>query len=265
MSLVLQQVGIRYGRKTVVHDVTLAPLLSGSMVAMVGANGAGKSSTLRALAGLQPMTGQALLDGENLAQMTAAARARRVAYMPQSLPQASTLTVYESVLSAVRTACPQLAWGLVQQRLEQVLTDLGLATLALRPLDALSGGQRQMAGLAQLLVRQPRLLLLDEPTSALDMRWQLCLMQALRRYLDQHQALCLMAVHDLSLAARFCPDMVVMAQGRVVARGEPGRILTPALLRQAYGIVARVETCSLGTPVVVAEQALDDLGPATPP
>ncbi|CAN5482380.1 ABC transporter ATP-binding protein [soil metagenome] len=257
MSLVLQQFGVSYGASPVVRDIDVAALPEGRIVALAGANGAGKSSTLRALAGLCRMTGQALLDGEDIARLRPPARARLVAYMPQSLPQASSLTVYESVLSAVRTACPQLTPAVVHQRIEQVLHNLGLHALALRALDSLSGGQRQMAGLAQLLVRQPRLLLLDEPTSALDLRWQLCLMEALRQHLASHQALCLMAVHDLSLAARFCDDMLVLAQGRVLARGAPGQILNPALLRQAYGIAARVETCSLGTPIVVAEHALN--------
>ncbi|MDP3650487.1 MAG: ABC transporter ATP-binding protein [Rhodoferax sp.] len=257
MSLVLQQLGVSYGAKVVLQGIDLAPLPAGRMVALAGANGAGKSSLLRALAGMCRMSGQALLDGEDLARLRPPARARRVAYMPQSLPQASSLTVYESVLSAVRIACPQWSAADTHQRIDQVLHSLGLHALGLRALDSLSGGQRQMAGLAQLLVRQPRLLLLDEPTSALDLRWQLCLMEALRHYLAKHQALCLMAVHDLNLAARFCDDMLLMAQGRVIARGEPGRILTPALLRQAYGIAARVESCSMGLPMVVAEHALD--------
>lgn len=257
MSLVLQNFGVAFGARAVVHALDVTALPQGRIVALAGANGAGKSSTLRALAGLCRMSGQALLDGEELARLRPAARARRVAYMPQSLPQASSLTVYESVLSAVRTACPQWTQNEAQERIEQVLWDLGLHALALRALDTLSGGQRQMAGLAQLLARAPRLLLLDEPTSALDLRWQLCLMQALRAHVERNGALCLMAVHDLGLAARFCEDMIMLAQGRVIARGAPGRILNPDLLRQAYGIEARVETCSLGTPVVVAERALD--------
>lgn len=256
MSLVLRQFSVAYAGRAVVHAMDVEALPEGGVVALAGANGAGKSSTLRALAGMCRGQGQAELDGESLARMTHARRARCVAYMPQSLPQASTLTVYESVLSAVRTACPQWTMAQAQARIELVLHDLGLQALALRALDTLSGGQRQMAGLAQLLARAPRLLLLDEPTSALDLRWQLCLMEALCRYVQQHQALCLMAVHDLALAARYCPDMIMMAQGRVIARGAPGAVLTPQLLRQAYGIEARVEQCSLGTPLVVAERAL---------
>lgn len=256
MTLLLRQLGVAYAGATAVHalDLTLAP--EARVVALVGANGAGKSSTLRAIAGLCAMSGQAWLDGENLAQLGMARRTRRVAYMPQSLPQATALTVYESVLGTLRIACPQWSPAQAHQRIEAVLDDLGLAPLALRALGSLSGGQRQMAGLAQLLARAPRLLLLDEPTSALDLRWQLCLLQALRKHVAAHGTLCIMAIHDLNLAARFCDQMLLMAGGRLLASGTPGQVLTPELLGTAYGVQARVETCSLGTPMVLAEQAI---------
>lgn len=256
MSLVLQDFSVRYGSRVVVQEMDLAALPEGGVVALVGANGAGKSSILRALAGLHPMRGQALLDGVDLAHLSATRRARQVAYMPQSLPQATALTIFESVLGAVCTACPQWSRAEALRRVETVLIELGLESLALRPLAALSGGQRQMAGLAQLLARAPRLMLLDEPTSALDLRWQLCLMQALQAHVQREGAVCLMAVHDLNLAARFSTEWLVLAQGQVLARGAPAQILTPELLQQAYGIEARVEACSLGTPMVIAERAV---------
>ncbi|WP_024930223.1 ABC transporter ATP-binding protein [Methylophilus sp. OH31] len=259
MSLVLKQFGVSYGRHQLLKDINTDILPAGQIIALVGANGAGKSSTLRALSGLCHMHGQALLDGQDLGQLPMVTRARQVAYMPQSLPQASSLTVYETVLSAIRTTSPQLSATVSHQRIEQVFTTLGLHLLAMRPLIELSGGQRQMVGLAQLLAREPRLLLLDEPTSALDLRWQLCLLEALRAHVTQQQTVCLMAIHDLNLAIRFCDTMLVMAHGRLIARGSPSQILTPALLQAAYGIEARIEPCSLGTPMVIAERAMEPL------
>ncbi|MFP3367470.1 ATP-binding cassette domain-containing protein, partial [Pseudoalteromonas sp. SIMBA_148] len=74
-------------------------------------------------------------------------------------------------------------------------------------MDTLSGGQRQMVGLAQALVRQPQLLLLDEPTSALDLRWQLALIEGVRGVVQEQQAICLIALHDINLALRFCDQI----------------------------------------------------------
>ncbi len=256
MSLELKSLGVAYAGVPVVQGLSLRLPQAGQVVALVGANGAGKSSTLRAIAGLCPMSGQAWLDGEHLGTLRPAQRSQRVAYMPQSLPQASGLTVYEALLGSLHIACPQWSRPQMHQRIATVLADLGLEPLALRALGTLSGGQRQMAGLAQLLARAPRLLLLDEPTSALDLRWQLCLLQALRQHVATHNTLCLMAIHDLNLAARFCDHLLLLADGRLLASGPPGAVLTPALLRTAYGVQARVETCSLGSPVVLAEQAV---------
>lgn len=256
MTLSLQKLRVAYGASVAVQGLDLALEHSGRVVALMGANGAGKSSTLRAIAGLSAMSGVAALDGHNLAQLSGAQRAQRVAYMPQSLPQATALTVYESVLGTLRIACPQLSNHQAHQRIETVLGDLGLVPLAMRALGSLSGGQRQMAGLAQLLARAPRLLLLDEPTSALDLRWQLCLLQALRQHVATHNTLCVMAIHDINLAARFCDHMLLMAEGRLLASGTPAQVLTPELLRNAYGVLARVETCSLGSTMVLAEQAI---------
>ena len=113
-----------------------------------------------------------------------------------------------------------------------------------------------MIGLAQVLVRAPRLLLLDEPTSALDLRWQLQVLQAVRALVDEDRTLALIAVHDLNLALRFCDRIAVLGQGRVLAAGRPADVLTPALLRAAYGVRARIEHCSLGHPLVLADEAI---------
>lgn len=255
MTLQLKHMGVAYAGVPVVQGLDLVLPGAGQVVALVGANGAGKSSTLRAIAGLCGMTGEVWLDGENLADLSLAQRARRVAYMPQSLPQATSLTVYESVLSTLRIACSHWSSAQVHARIPEVLQAMGLESLALRALSTLSGGQRQMAGLAQLLARSPRLLLLDEPTSALDVRWQLQLFQVLRTHVAAHQTLCVMAVHDLNLAARFSDVMLLMAEGQLLASGPPAHVLTPALLHQAYGVEARVERCSRGMPVVLADMA----------
>jgi iron complex transport system ATP-binding protein len=255
MTLQLKHMGVAYAGVPVVQGLDLVLPQAGQVVALVGANGAGKSSTLRGIAGLCTMSGQVWLDGEDLGHLRPVQRTQRVAYMPQSLPQASGLTVYEAMLGSLHIACPQWSRDQVHQRIAQVLVDLGLEPLALRALGTLSGGQRQMAGLAQLLARSPRLLLLDEPTSALDLRWQLQLLQALRAHVQAHNTLCVMAVHDLNLAARFCDHMLLMSQGQLLASGPPRGVLTPRLLRQAYGVEARVEHCSRGMPMVLVDAA----------
>lgn len=258
MTLQIDDLRVAYGAHTVVSSLSVSTPHHGHIVGLAGANGAGKSSVLRAVAGIGPMTGRVTLGAEVLSDLSPRQRASTVAYMPQSLPQASSLTVYESVLSTVRIACP--AWSAREAHacVAVVLEKLGIANLAMQALAELSGGQRQMAGLAQMLARKPKLMLLDEPTSALDVRWQLRLLQALRTHVEETQTLCILAVHDLNLAARFCDTLMLMRDGAVLARGTPLQVLTPANLQQAYGVQARVETCSQGRPIVLVDLALED-------
>lgn len=254
MSLTLEGVTVSYGNRRVIDGLDAATIAPGSLVGLLGANGAGKSTLLRALAGLQPARGRAALDGVDLFTASAALRLRQVAYLPQSLPQATPLLAYEAVLGALRATRPDLGAAAAEAAIEAVFDELGLTPLALRRLGQLSGGQRQLVGLAQVLVRRPRLLLLDEPTSALDLRWQLAVLEAVARLAARQGSIALIAIHDINLAARFCRHLLILGDGGLLAQGPPASALTPDLLHRAYGIDGRVESCSLGFPVVLADR-----------
>ena len=266
-GLELRQLGAGYARRPVLQGLDLERIAPGSLVALVGPNAVGKSTLLKAIAGLRPVRGQVLLDGTDLAALAPRERLRRVGYLPQALPQASSLVAYEAMLSALRASRAELSRQQAEAAIAGVFAELGLDALALRPLNELSGGQRQMIGLAQVVVREPRLLLLDEPTSALDLRWQLQVLQAVRAQLAGGRTLALIAVHDLNLALRFCDRIVVLGPGqahnRLLAAGRPAEVLTPELLRAAYGVRARIEQCSLGHPIVLAEAAIAPVAPVS--
>lgn len=246
-----------YRTRRVLQGLSLRPLESGQLVALVGANAAGKSTLLRTLAGqLRPQAGSMHLDDKDLARLDASTRNRLVGYLPQSLPLGSSLYAWEAVMAACRAGGGAASQAEADARCEQVFARLGLQALALRRLSELSGGQRQMVGLAQLLVRRPRLLLLDEPTSALDPRWQLEVLGAVREEAHMRQAIALIALHDLNLALRFCDRVVVLAEGHKLAEGTPHEAMTSQVLRDAYGIEGRVERCSLGSAIVLVDRAL---------
>jgi len=130
---------------------------------------------------------------------------------------------------------------------------LEIEDLASRHLTELSGGQRQLVSLAQALVRSPRVLLLDEPTSALDLQRQVEVLELLRA-LARGKGLCVViAIHDLNQALRFADQVAVLGGGRIVASGAPVEVLTPALLREVYGVEARLERCSRGVPFLAVD------------
>jgi iron complex transport system ATP-binding protein len=255
MSLSVEKLNVSYGKRQVFNDVSFSSLQGGQLIGVLGRNGAGKSTLLKAISGLLGYNGQVLLDEQPLAKQGDPLRSKQLAYLPQTLPQASSLTAYEMVYSSFRAVDGQLSREQIENRLETVFVQLGITALALRRLDQLSGGQRQMIGLAQVLVREPKLLLLDEPTSALDLHWQLNVLQSITQSLRTHQHLGLVAIHDINLALRFCDQLMVLGEGKVLALGQADKVLTPSLLKRAYGVEARIETCSQGRPIVICDNA----------
>jgi iron complex transport system ATP-binding protein len=168
-----------------------------------------------------------------------------VVYLPQSLPAAVHLRVFESVLVAAR-ASGEAAPSSAPQAIERLLERLGIAHLALHYLDALSGGQKQLVGLAQALVRHPRVLLLDEPLSALDLNYQFHVMRLLKQETHEHGLVSLIVLHDLNVALQHADRAVMIHDGRLHAAGAPADVITPASLAAVYGVQGRVETCSRG-------------------
>lgn len=249
-GLLIEHAQVKYGRKVVIADASLPLLRPGTLTALIGPNGAGKSTLLRGLAGLEPMTGAVTLHGQPLAPMSVAQRARLVTYMPQYLPPGLGLSVIESVMAALRVA------GNGGDYLEQAygaLQRIGIAALADQMLNALSGGQRQLVSLAQLIAHKPRVMLLDEPTSALDLSYQLRVMDCVRQMVGQHQLIAVIVLHDISLAARFADHIAVLREGAVVGFDAPEQVLTAQLFAEVYGVRARVERCSQQTLQVLVD------------
>lgn len=248
MALEVNGLSAGYRNRLVLNNLSLAPVRAGHVTALVGPNGAGKSTLLRTLAGLLPASGSVRLDNQELLGLPLSEHAARVTFMPQSLPQRVALSVLEAVIGALR-ASPLAGLGTsaraVRDRAIEILERVGITHLAMEPLDQLSGGQRQLASLAQALVREPRLLLLDEPTSALDLRHQ-SLVMGLVRDLAAEGRIVMVVMHDLDLAVRWAEHVVVVDEGRVFAEGDPEEAVTPATLAHVYGVDARVERCSRG-------------------
>lgn len=252
MSLLINDLSVAYGARTIIHNVSLPALPAGSLVALVGPNGAGKSTLLRAIAGLERMQGEISLAGEDVSRLGFAERSRRLAYMPQQLPPGLALGVLESIVAALRVSGVDNLLALAYE----ALTRLGIEHLAEQPLNSLSGGQRQLVALAQLLARNPQVLLLDEPTSALDLHYQLRVMDTVRERVVAHRLLAVAVLHDINLAASYADWLVVLHQGRVVACGTPEQVLEPGMLAEVYGVQARVERCSQRRLQVLVDRAL---------
>lgn len=252
-GLSIHNLSVRYDKREVLSSLDAGPLPRGQITALLGPNGSGKSTLLRALAGLTRVhSGSLSLDEEPLALSAASARSHSVVYLPQALPAGVRLQVLESVLVACRATRGQSSYTQRATHADDlahahaVLRRLGIDGLASRSLDELSGGQRQLVGIAQALVRDPQVLLLDEPLSALDLNHQFHVMEVLHDITRESGIVTVVVLHDINAAMRACQCAMLLHEGRIVRFGPPPEVVTPATLGQVFGVTARIEQCSRG-------------------
>jgi iron complex transport system ATP-binding protein len=252
-GLCIHDLSVNYGKRPVLVSLDAGPLPQGQVTALLGPNGSGKSTLLRTLAGLtRAASGSLSLDGETLGLSVSSARSHSVVYLPQALPAGVRLQVLESVLVTARAtrgiSFPARS-GARQDDVDHahaVLQRLGIEALATRSLAELSGGQRQLVGIAQALVREPKVLLLDEPLSALDLNHQFHVMHVLRDVTRERGIVTVVVLHDINAAMRACDRAMLLHRGRIVNFGPPQDVVTAASLAQVFGVHARIEPCSRG-------------------
>lgn len=250
-GLVIRDLHTGYRHKKIIDGLTTPQLPRGQITALLGPNGSGKSTLLRALADLNPAQGSIRLNGEELTTLPSVKRAQKVVYLPQSLPAGVHLHALESVIVARRASGN--SHGDAQTEALAILEKLGVGHLAMHYLDQLSGGQKQLIGLAQSLIRQPDLLLLDEPLSALDLNYQFHVMDIVARETRLRNIVTVVVIHDINIALRHAQYAVMLKTGALIASGIPDEVVTPPNLAMVYGVRGRVERCSQGLPHVVVD------------
>ncbi|MER7824702.1 ABC transporter ATP-binding protein [Streptomyces sp. NPDC096097] len=242
-------------------DLDIAP---GETVGLLGPNGSGKSSLLRCLAGLRvPDAGTVRYDGRSIRDWSARRIAREVAFVEQDSGFDTDLRVAD-VVGLGRTPFRDRWHGpdatdraVVAAALDRV----GLTGLAERSWKGLSGGERRRAHIARAFAQQPYGLLLDEPTNHLDVKHQWELMELLA---GTGQTV-LVALHDLTLAARHCDRLLLMHQGRLIASGAPAAVLTTEHLAQIFEVDAELTTDARGRRSVSYRGPLRAPSPALAP
>ncbi len=223
----------------------------GEVTGLIGPNGAGKSTLLRVLAGLaQPDSGSVSLGDTALTSFNPRERARRISYMPQN-DAVHPFTALETVLMGRYTHLGR--FELEGRRDRQIAREAMARTETVefedRQLDRVSGGERQRVILARALAQQAGILLLDEPSASLDLRHRLSMMETVRSEADRDVAV-VVALHDVSLAGRYCDRLALMSDGTIIHEGEPVDVLTVDNLRSVFGVEAEVRTDETGCPQV---------------
>ncbi|HET9979118.1 MAG TPA: ABC transporter ATP-binding protein [Ktedonobacterales bacterium] len=240
-ALAFDSVNFGYGRRAVVRDVTLQ-VAAGEMVGLLGPNGAGKSTLLRLGAGaLRPQAGVVRLDGTDVQRLSRREVARRLAVAPQEFVVQFAYTVRQ-IVELGRMPHHDI-FGLTRREdahaIEAALVAAGVAHLADRVFNDLSGGERQRVLIALTLAQEAPILLLDEPTAHLDIRYQIETLDLLRRLNAERKLTVLAALHDLNLAARYFPRLLLFRE-TIVADGPPAHVLDASLLSEVYETPVRV-------------------------
>lgn len=225
---------------TPVVEAASIQLRRGEVTALVGPNGSGKSTLLRSLARLhRPVSGHVLLDdGSSAHALSAKAFARRVALLTQTRPTPTGISVREVV--GYGRHPHRGRWGAHDEdgpaAVDWAMSVTGVAPMADRCVDELSGGELQRVWLATSLAQQTTVLLLDEPTTFLDLRYQVEILELVRDLADLHDVAVGVVLHDLDQAAAVADHVVLLDQGTIVASGPPSEVLTSELLSRTYGI-----------------------------
>ena len=243
-----------YGRTPVLTDVSFS-VAAGEYFVVIGPNGTGKTSLLKAIAGLlAPAAGEIAILGKAATAYGRREFSRTVAVVPQQAGGDFPFTVAETVLMGRSPHLP--LWGLERSEdyaaADEAMQFTDVAHLAGRRLDQLSGGERQRVIIARAICQQPRLLLLDEPTAALDPAHQVHILDLMERLRRERGVAVLMVSHDLNLAAMYGDRLLLLDRGRVASVGTPREVLTGERLARSYGCPMLVDENPLGqTPRVI--------------
>jgi iron complex transport system ATP-binding protein len=238
-------VSFRYaaGAPLVVDGITVR-LADGALAGILGPNGSGKTTLLRLLSGTRrPTSGRVLLGDRRLDQLSRRDAARQIAVVPQETELAFEYTAIEIVLMGRH---PHLGVFTVEgpgdiRIAQEAMAATGTSHLAERQFHQLSGGEKQRVVIAAALAQSANLLLLDEPTASLDLGYQLEIAALLQRLNRDHGVTMAISTHDLNLAASICRELIMVRDGRVLAAGPTGDVLTPENVARIYDVEADVQ------------------------
>ncbi len=236
--LEVNNISINYGVCAVVQDVSLT-LAAGKIIALVGGNGAGKTTILKSLNGSLPAAkGEILLNGRDLRSFSRREIAREIAVVAQETETKFPVSVLEFVLSGrfAQSGAFGFETGEDLQIALECLQSCDLADYENRSMNQLSGGERQRVVLARALAAEAKILLLDEPTANLDLRHQALMFNLVRARCRDFQNAAIVITHDLNLAAEFADEIILLKNGAIASKGAPEKVLTAENISEVFNV-----------------------------
>lgn len=253
-SFQVEQLVAGYENKTVIHEVGFV-IPSNKISVMIGSNGCGKSTLLKAMARLiKPDSGSITLDGKPIGKIPPKQLARILGLLPQSPIVPEGISVADLV-GRGRFPHQSLLGGWTKKDYEAVaeaMEVMNITEFANHNIDELSGGQRQRVWIAMALAQQTDILFLDEPTTFLDITYQVEILDMLTDINRKRGTTIVMVLHDINLSARYADHIFALQGGKLVAEGEPSKVVTSTLIKDVFGLDCTViEDPVSGSPMVV--------------
>jgi len=228
-----------YGQKAVIAKISF-DVKAGELFGVIGPNGSGKTTLLRALSRvIKPMSGAIFWDRKNYADISIRDFAKGTAVVSQLLPL-SEMTVKEFVLLGRIPHFENMQFMESKhdhQKAHECMALTDTLRLSDKPINHLSGGERQLAQIARALVQSPRLLLLDEPTAHLDITHQVVILDLLRKLVRELKLTVVMVLHDLNLASEYCDRLALMSHGKIYKTGTPQEVIDFSIIEEVYKTV----------------------------
>lgn len=257
--LKIESLTVAYGSKTILHDISFA-VQPGEILALIGPNGTGKSTLIRAISGVISIkSGDVFSNGENLADLTIRQRAKTLSVVPQARQLGGAFSVEQAVMMG-RT--PYLSWLGQESEADKAAVKLALEQTSLeafadRSIAQLSGGEQQRVLLARALAQSTPTLLLDEPTNHLDLQHQTNLLSIVKRLAKEKNLTVVVAMHDLNLVSFFADKVALLADGNLKCLGTPQEVIRAEYISSVYQTpVEIVKHPVTGAPIIFPKNIL---------
>lgn len=259
--LTLNSISCGYGKSFNLNDISLS-VARGAFAGIIGPNGSGKTTLFKGISGILPIKkGSISLSGVPLENLKLREKARKMAVVSQ-FPEGTDITVQDYVL--LGRLPHRHAFNFLESARDKVLARkymrlTGIYHYREKQMSQLSGGEQQLAAIAQALTQEPELLLLDEPTSHLDINHQMQILNLVQSLNKELNLTVLMIIHDLNLAAEYCDQLILINNGQIYTQGTPAQVLTFQNIEAVYNAVVIAQTNPLsGKPVIfpVSEKIL---------
>ncbi len=225
-------------------------LEAGKLTTLLGPNGCGKTTLVKCILGNLKGEGHIYLDDRDLFSYSLKERNDLIGYLPQEQPSSSSLTVFEVILLGDLASLGLKPSKEALSKAEEIIQQFHIEHIAMKKYSELSGGERRIVNIAQVMLKDPKILILDEPTANLDIANELEVLDLISHYVKKKNILCLMVLHSINMASRYSDVLCLLKEGYVYRYGSPEEVITADNIKETYHVIVEENLSKDGYPTI---------------